>query len=707
MFFFDGSDLAFGAVIYIRWTMEDGSIFVTLLCSKAHVTPIHRLSTPRSEINGMVIAARLVVSSLECLSSCNITTERVWMIGDSECVLSSLEKVDAPFGEYFGNRIGEVVSQQAKIEQYTTVGYNGEWYHTDSHNNAADIVTKISSGIADISLGSQWQSCLDWVRLPPTEWPIERNFAERKDEHIPQIELLKRFRCIIQKTDVQVEVSGINQLIDPFSTNSWEKLLRRTQFVLYAFQGKTYLAVDDIQIIEEAKRQWFISEMVHTQEALQRGRLKELNIHDMNGMKVVCGRASTGLQKFFGQNYLPVLMGNTRIAYLVMLHAHCIDHTGRDVTMALSRLDAWIVNGKKLAKKIVKSCLRCRFLRKLLEGQKMAPLPPNIQGQSPPFSNIGIDLSGPIVVRAMTNKRSTMKVWVVLFLCLNTKAISMELAPGYSTDDFLVAYNSHIHVRGEPLFVHSDRGSQLVSAHNEVAEQVLQYDWDAIAASTSVSGTTWKFAPAGGQWRNGAVESFVKKFKRSFLHLYRETKFNFAELAVAVRRIANILNHRPISVQRTKSDCMDEEFLKPLTPNMLITGRSGSGPPHDLLEVNDPQTRLSFINELETAWWYQYKVQYFESLVPTRKWIEEKRNMKVDDVVLIKYSSKSAPGTYRLGRVIAVEVDEDLLVRTCTVRYHLIKSVTKDNQDSLEGVMRKEIRLPVQRLVLILPSEEQ
>ena len=63
---------------------------------------------------------------------------------------------------------------------------------------------------------------------------------------------------------------------------------------------------------------------------------------------------------------------------------------------------------------------------------------------------------------------------------------------------------------------------------------------------------------------------------------------------------------------------MDEEFLKPLTPNMLITGRSGSGPPHDLLEVNDPQTRLSFINELETAWWYQYKVQYFESLVPTR-----------------------------------------------------------------------------------------
>ena len=81
--------------------------------------------------------------------------------------------------------------------------------------------------------------------------------------------------------------------------------------------------------------------------------------------------------------------------------------------------------------------------------------------------------------------------------------------------------------------------------------------------------------------------------------------------------------------------------------------------------------------------------------------------MKVNDVVLIKYSSKSAPGTYRLGRVIAVKVDADLLVRTCTVRYHLVKPVTKNNQDSLEGVTRKEIRLPVQRLVLILPCEEQ
>ena len=44
----------------------------------------------------------------------------------------------------------------------------------------------------------------------------------------------------------------------------------------------------------------------------------------------------------------------------------------------------------------------------------------------------------------MTNKRTTMKVWNVLFVHLNTKAVTMYLAPGYSTKDFFIDYNSHI-----------------------------------------------------------------------------------------------------------------------------------------------------------------------------------------------------------------------------------------------------------------------
>ena len=266
------------------------------------------------------------------------------------------------------------------------------------------------------------------------------------------------------------------------------------------------------------------------------------------------------------------------------MSAHWKDHTGRDITMAMARHEAWIVNAKKLAKRIIKGCVRCRFIRKVLEGQKMASLPDELQVVCPPFSNIGVDLCGPYIVRSMTNKRSTMKVWVLIIVCLNTKAVAMELPAGYSTDDFLLAYGIHVSQHGIPLFVHSDRGSQLIAAKKELCEDPLRYDWDAIAASGLQQGTTWKFCPAGAQWRNGATESFVKKFKQSFYHLYRETKYNYAELLCAVKHIANILNNRPISVQRTKTDENDEDFLTPLTTNMLTTGRSGSGPPKDYLD---------------------------------------------------------------------------------------------------------------------------
>ena len=707
--FFDGSDVAFAATVYIRWTLDDGSVHVSLVCAKSRVTPLHHISTPRSEMNGAVLLISLVYSVIQSLSSAKVIPERTWMIGDSECTLASLEKVNAAFGEYFGNRIGTILEQQAMIERVCPIGENGEWYHTESKNNAADLATRLDSTTRDIGSDSEWQCGPSFLKLPPSEWPISREFAKRKEDYIPQCELLKRYRGLINNTQIK-PYPCINQLLDPECTNDWDYLLYKTQLLVFPFMKKKHdvTSFQEVAVIEAAKRQWFLSAMPETVAAKKAGRLKELDVREIDDMYVVCGRASTGLQKFFGKNYLPVIMGTTRVAYLIMLNAHCKDHTGRDITMAMSRKEAWIVNAKKLAKKIVHNCLRCRFLRHKLEQQKMASIPASIQGQFPPWTNIGLDLTGPITVKAMTNKRSTMKVWVVIFLCLNTKAVSMEISAGYSTKDFLLAYNAHVNVRGTPKFVHSDRGSQLVSAHKDVAEELLKYDWDFIASSTAHNGTTWKFAPAGGQWRNGAAESFVKKFKLSFTHLYQDSNLNFAELSCAVKRIANVLNHRPVSVQRTKSDAHDDDFLAPLTPNMLITGRSSDTAPRDCLNfTDDPHMRKSFLDELEQAWWFQFKVQYFDSLIPTRKWIDSSRNVAVGDVVLLQYASKSTPGTYRLGRVTAVETDEDGLVRTCTVRYSLVKAVTKDNRNTVDDVTRKEVRVAVQRLVMILPVEEQ
>ena len=197
----------------------------------------------------------------------------------------------------------------------------------------------------------------------------------------------------------------------------------------------------------------------------------------------------------------------------------------------------------------------------------------------PPFSNVGIDLAGPYKVQSMLKRRSPrgssgeMKVWAVLVVCLNTRALKIYLAPGYSTKDFLLAWSNLESECGIPRRVHSDRGSQLVSAAEEI--DLPEFNWDIISKENKGQ-TTWNFCPSGAQWRNGAVEAFVKKFKKS-LELMKHSGLNYAELESMFRRIAAILNARPISARYGPRHAdSDPDYLEVITPNVLLLGRSRS-----------------------------------------------------------------------------------------------------------------------------------
>ena len=101
-------------------------------------------------------------------------------------------------------------------------------------------------------------------------------------------------------------------------------------------------------------------------------------------------------------------------------------------------------------------------------------------------------------------------------------------------------------------------------------------DWKTVTKQCSARGKTWIFTPAGAQWHNGAVEIFVKNFKKSFVLLYNNTRLNFAEMFCAVKHISCILNDRPLSIQKSIKAYPDADFLTPITPNILLTGRSGN-----------------------------------------------------------------------------------------------------------------------------------
>ena len=721
--FFDGSDQAYAAVLYCRWEMAGGEVVVKLLCSKARVAPLQRLSTPRMELNGAVVGVRLLWTVVQALEKEELPTKAL-IGGDAETVLAAREKAAGALGEYFGNRLGEIWDLEERISQLVPIGMtgNGDWYHMPSKQNAADRPSRIDSKPEDLLPGTDWPEGFPYIRQPFEDWPWERNFAMRKmTDVVPREELTSKYRGLSGATKGVTEKGEddiiLRTLEKGYITNDYDDLINRTEpwfRRLASIRAEKKPELLTLTSRELAMRYWYKVSMGATRQAQSAGRLKELTLEDFEDMLVIRGRATSGLLKLLGAEYLPVLMSSERIAELIMIKSHIeCDHKSVDVTLFTSRQYCWIVNGRKLAKTMVKLCIRCKFLRKKLEKQKMAPLPQELCVPCPAFTNIGLDLAGPFLVTSMLKKRGTraglgkLKVWAVLFLCLNTRAIKIYLAPGYATSDFLLTWKEFTADYGVPRRVHSDRGTQLISAAGEV--EGPEYDWDEICAKAG-GRTEWRFTPSGAQFRNGSVEAFVKQFKWS-LAMYKESGMNYAELQSVFKTIASVLNSRPISARYgPKQAEADPDYLEVITPNMLLTARSGVDLPiREYSDEDKPSKRLAYKEDLENSWWNQWKVHCFDSLLPTQSWHQKRRGVKPGDIVLVSYPDKSKTGTFRLGRVDKIEVDEDGLVRTCVVRYRLVRSdlPKEDMMIYFKGLKCKSIRVPVQRLVMILPVEEQ
>ena len=69
--FSDASLRAYGAVYYVRYEGPDGSVHVSIVCSKSHVVPLkdveagHMDSTPRLELQAARLSARMRATIIE------------------------------------------------------------------------------------------------------------------------------------------------------------------------------------------------------------------------------------------------------------------------------------------------------------------------------------------------------------------------------------------------------------------------------------------------------------------------------------------------------------------------------------------------------------------------------------------------------------------------------------------------------------------
>ena len=445
--------------------------------------------------------------------------------------------------------------------------------------------------------------------------------------------------------------------------------------------------------------------MVHTKEALDSGKLASLLPTWDGKLIVIRGRlGEKSMSRLLGVSSLPILMANSRVAFLYMVHAHTgefgLVHRSVVSTLARSRKKVWIVRGRDLSRKVVNSCPRCDLDRKETLLQQMSDIKEEQLTVSPPWTNVALDFAGPYIVKGEVNRRAKLKIWVLLYCCRATRAVCLLACPGYSTKDFLLKHSEFVFRKGQPLSIVSDKGSQLVAAGKVVSGKL---DWNTVADKNPKS--EWIFVPAGAQHRNGISEATVKVMKKSLsLALNPGSVLTYAEMVTLLSKIAYSINTRPLTLQSISPNSQQEDNMLPITPNHLLLARGLIEVPEmNYDEVNKFSARLNYVQEVYNVWWDKWMQDVLPTLVPCRRWKDIRKNLKVGDLVLMKYEG-NIQDDYRRARVVEVYPDQKNLVRTVKVGYR-----KRDRREKPEVYWKKPLTeqvVDVQRLAVLQAAGE-
>ena len=218
-------------------------------------------------------------------------------------------------------------------------------------------------------------------------------------------------------------------------------------------------------------------EVKPNKEVKKSSKLGNLRPVLVDGVLRVGGRLQKAVVLSWDEKHLMVLPKRHHVSQLIVRHYHeSAAHSGREQTLCELRRMFWIIGGRGLVKKTIRSCIRCRKMNAKPLEQFMGSLPrARLEAYHPPFTFTGVDLFGPLMVKW---GRRTAKRWGCLFTCLTTRAVYLDAKPSLKTDDFIMILRQFISRRRPPKEIWSDRGTNFVEANRELRESIARWNED-------------------------------------------------------------------------------------------------------------------------------------------------------------------------------------------------------------------------------------
>ena len=322
----------------------------------------------------------------------------------------------------------------------------------------------------------------------------------------------------------------------------------------------------------------------------------------------------------------PIILPKSEVSNKIILDHHIKNNHAPHSNTAF-HLHRWykIEGGRQTIRKVLHSCPRINCARIIPLQQTLAPLPasrldPTGDGEGDgegggfyAYQNASLDFCGYFLIKHSCQFEECPhppleRIFVALFTCFLTRAVTLECITDLSTESFLQTFIRFISRRGKPNRLYADNGSQIKRGEREIARLYRSIQWNKVGEAAAERGVEFDYSLPYAQFQNGISERIVGSIKRALRKVLGNAKVTLSCFTTLISEIESQLNSRPLI-----SPSLDK-FSETITPALLMLGRNLDSLPLGTMKDADqalPLTRFlahrkKLMNDFVRRWRRDY-----------------------------------------------------------------------------------------------------
>ena len=476
--FGDASKDAVCIAIYVRFKRTNGDYSCQLVLSRSKLVP-ENMSQPRAELTAALINAH----SGEIVKRAFYKHHRhAHKFTDSQIALHWLSNEERQLKMWVRNRVIE-------IRRFTSLA---DWKYVQSKDMIADMGTRRGKKLKDVDQNSVWINGFTWMHeessLFPSKSPQEIKLG---NDEMQEVKKEMPFQCekegeqvnevfhntAVVSRNIPAEVQERYQfsmyIIDP-NRRRFQVVIRILAYVfkfIEILRGRVALKQSGVNSVwtamnsilsedhlKKAENYFFRAATLEVKQFHQDKQYLKFS-RERDGILFYTGRIlptemnivsplSSNMRDLTSTTFcVPLVDKHSPIAYSIVNDIHwnnkVVKHSGIESTWRYVLKYVFIIEGRQLLKKIKGLCQRCRYLAKRTVEVEMGPVSRHNMTIAPAFYITQVDLAGPFKSFSYHNKRSTLKIWLVVYCCATTSTTSIKVMEDYSSTAFIQTFIRH------------------------------------------------------------------------------------------------------------------------------------------------------------------------------------------------------------------------------------------------------------------------